>query len=96
MTSSESTPGDLILGTSKQPKNFLLSPTTTAWLNSGSAVLISFSMSTGATFYPPAVIINYFILPVIESTPFGPTSPTSPEWTNPLASTVSFVSFSFL
>jgi hypothetical protein len=56
-----------------------LSPIRTAWENIGRTVLITFYIKTGATFYPPAVINNSLILPVIAKEPFLFSAPTSPE-----------------
>ena len=39
-------------------RNFLLSPMSIQFETSGNASLTSFSMGTGATFSPPAVISN--------------------------------------
>ena len=51
-------------------KNFLLSPTTITLLKNGQNSLIFCSIKTGATFSPPAVIINSFNLPVMSTFPF--------------------------
>ncbi|HRI34895.1 MAG TPA: hypothetical protein PLD02_14170 [Saprospiraceae bacterium] len=45
----------------------------------GNKVLMTFSINTGATFSPPAVMSSYFILPVIDKEPFLLITPTSPE-----------------
>lgn len=84
------------LNTSGMSNIFFLSPITTTCENIGKIVLITFSISTGATFYPPAVISSSLILPVMAKLPFFYTMPTSPECTNPFLSTVFLVYYSFL
>lgn len=81
---------------SNAAKYFLLSPSTTTLEKMGKTVLTWFSIKTGATFSPPAVIRSYFILPVIVKFPSRSIFPTSPEWTKPLLSIVDLVSYSFL
>lgn len=80
----------------KHVKYFLLSPMMTVCENMGKTVFNTFSMRTGATFSPPAVINNYLIRPVIANDPFFSMIPTSPECINPLLSTAFLVYYSFL
>ena len=49
----------------------------------------------GATFSPPAVMINSLILPVIYKNPFSSIFPKSPLWKNPYVSITSLVASSF-
>lgn len=67
------------LNVNKTDKNFLLSPITIALEMNFNSSLISFSINTGATFSPPAVINNSFNLPVIYKLPFLSNFPISPE-----------------
>jgi hypothetical protein len=58
--------------------------------------LTSSSMSTGATFSPPAVMISSLIRPVIVKLPCLSILPTSPEWRNPSLSSAALVAYSSL
>ena len=64
-----------------QAKKGFCSPTTMTLDRQGSAFLISFSIKTGGTFSPPAVIMSSFALPVMKSNPSLLSFPRSPEWT---------------
>jgi hypothetical protein len=67
----------------RQVKNFLLSPTSMTWLTNGNSANNSCSMISGGIFSPPAVIISYLTLPVINKTPVLSILPISPECKNP-------------
>ena len=55
----------------KAPRYLCYSPITIILLIGGQNSLTQSSILTGATFSPPAVIINSFILPVMKSKPFS-------------------------
>lgn len=73
-------PGGSSFKATKQLKNFFISPITITLEMKGRADLISFSIKIGGTFYPPAVIMSSFALPVMNSTPSFVIFPLSPEW----------------
>jgi len=77
-------------------KNLRASPTTMILEQIPQTSLKTYSIKIGATFSPPAVITNSFILPVILRKPSLSITPMSPECMNPSLSNTSLVYFSIL
>mmetsp|Transcript_49223 Transcript_49223/g.107332 ORF Transcript_49223/g.107332 Transcript_49223/m.107332 type:complete len:263 (+) Transcript_49223:794-1582(+) len=78
----------------KQVLYFFLSPIIMQFETAGQSFLMFSSMGTGATFSPPAVMINSLYRPVTFTIPFSPITPMSPLWSQPSSSIASAVCFS--
>jgi len=68
-----------VLRVMKQDKNCLSSPMTIIYEAMGQSSWNLYSIGSGATFSPPAVMISSLILPVITKKPSSSNFPRSPE-----------------
>mmetsp|Transcript_2433 Transcript_2433/g.5540 ORF Transcript_2433/g.5540 Transcript_2433/m.5540 type:complete len:375 (-) Transcript_2433:2658-3782(-) len=83
-----------VFNVTRQVLYFFLSPTIMQLEIAGQSFLMFSSIGTGATFSPPAVMINSLYRPVTFTMPFCPMTPMSPLWSQPSSSIASAVCFS--